>query len=329
MNRLCPTFFRMQPVFYFYLYSPIPSLQLFEIILFRPCGILNFCASLTKHKEIDMEKIILQVKESCTADWGKMTAKEQGRFCGKCEKVVVDFSEMSDQEIVDQIKKSSKGLCGRFYEDQLLRELDASVSFAKNPLWRNRWGGIAAGLMLIGSLSFHTAQAQKTFTTGEVTTVQSKGANKTVGKQLNPDHRVNNKTTGEVIVVQLKGDGTSKSEGKKINSNLRGNNRQVSSNQDSSKVKIAGKIVCASGGDSMMGTNVTIGSYHTQADEKGNFELWVPQSLLNKNQELRAEMIGYRTVVIPLKKGAKTAIKKPIEMEVRPMIMGKIAAPMK
>lgn len=246
-----------------------------------------------------MEKIILQVKESCTADWGKMTAKEQGRFCGKCEKVVVDFSEMSDQEIVDQIKKSSKGLCGRFYEDQLLRELDTSVSFAKNPLWRNRWSGIAAGLMLIGSLSFHTAQAQtqKAFTTAEVAVMQSKG--------------------------------TSKSNGKKINSNLRGNNRQVSSNQDSSKVKIAGKIVCASGGDSMMGTNVTIENYHTQADEKGNFELWVPQSLLNKNQELRAEMIGYRTVIIPLKKGAKTAIKKTIEMEVRPMIMGKIAAPMK
>ncbi|MDF2517039.1 MAG: hypothetical protein K0R59_2335 [Sphingobacterium sp.] len=79
----------------------------------------------------------------------------------------------------------------------------------------------------------------------------------------------------------------------------------------------------------MMGTNVTIGNYHTQADEKGNFELWVPQSLLNKNQELRAEMIGYRTVVIPLKKGGKTIINKPIEMEVRPMIMGMVVAPRK
>ncbi|MGE8378088.1 MAG: hypothetical protein ACN6PN_07045 [Sphingobacterium sp.] len=276
-----------------------------------------------------MEKIILQVKESCTADWGKMTAQEQGRFCGKCEKVVVDFSEMSDQEIVDQIKKSSKGLCGRFYEDQLLRELDASVSFAKNPLWRNRWSGIAASLTLIGSLSFPMAQAQ-TATTAQGITVQSneKGV-KPAGKQINPNYRVNNKTTGEVMVVQLKGKSAGKSVGKKIDSNHRVNNKQVSSGQDSSKVKIAGKIVCASAGESMKGTNVTIGNYHTQADEKGNFELWVPQSLMNKNQELRAEMNGYRTVVIPLKKGAKTAISKPIVMEVRPMIMGKIVAPMK
>jgi len=276
-----------------------------------------------------MEKIILQVKESCKADWGKMTPQEQGRFCGKCEKVVVDFSEMSDQEIVDQIKKSSKGLCGRFYEDQLLRELDASVSFAKNPIWRNRWSGIAAGLMLIGSLSFPMAQAQ-TATTAQGITVQSneKGA-KPAGKQINPNYRVNNKTTGEVMVVQLKGKSAGKSVGKKIDSNHRVNNKQVSSGQDSSKVKIAGKIVCASAGESMKGTNVTIGNYHTQADEKGNFELWAPQSLLNKDQELRAEMIGYRTVVIPLKKGAKTTINKPIVMEVRPMIMGKIVAPMK
>jgi hypothetical protein len=50
-----------------------------------------------------------------------MTPQEQGRFCGQCEKMVVDFSQMNDQEIVDQIKKASRGLCGRFYEDQLMR----------------------------------------------------------------------------------------------------------------------------------------------------------------------------------------------------------------
>ncbi len=281
--------------FLFYLCSPIPPLQVFKIILFRLCGILNFSASHTKHKDIDMEKIILQVKESCTADWGKMKAQEQGRFCGQCKKIVVDFSKMSDQEIVDRIKKSSKGLCGRFYEDQLIRELDASISFVKNPLWHNRWSGVAAGLMLIGSMSFQTMPVKaQAVTTATVSTVPSE----------------------EKIV---------KSAAKQINTHDCVNNKQVSSAQDSSKVKITGKIVCASGENSMMGTNVTIANYHTQADEKGNFELWVPQSLLNKKQELRAEMIGYRTVVIPLKKGTKTAVKKTIEMELRPMIMGLIA----
>ncbi len=48
-----------------------------------------------------MEKIILQVKDSCSAEWDKVTPQEQGRFCGQCEKMVVDFSQMDDQEIVD------------------------------------------------------------------------------------------------------------------------------------------------------------------------------------------------------------------------------------
>ncbi|PUV23133.1 hypothetical protein [Sphingobacterium athyrii] len=241
-----------------------------------------------------MEKIILQVKESCIADWGKMTAQEQGRFCGKCEKIVVDFSQMSDQEIVDQIKKSSKGLCGRFYEDQLLRELDASFSFAKNPVWLNRWNGIAAGLMLIGSLSLPAVQAQ-TFTTGKVAVVQTKdvAATESVEKLTIPSQPL-------------------KSE-------------PALSNQDSIKVKISGKIVCASGEGSMTGTDVSIGDYHTKAGENGSFEFWVPQSLFSKDQELRAQMIGYKTVVVRLKKGNKKAINKPIKMEVRPMIMGLIA----
>lgn len=243
---------------------------------------------------IDMEKIILQVKESCSADWGKMTAQEQGRFCGQCEKMVVDFSQMSDQEIVDQIRKSNKGLCGRFYEDQLLRELDASVSFAKNPVWFNKWSGIAAGLVLIGSLGFPMAQAQ-TF------------------------------TTGKVAVVQSKDKGAIESAEKQTISNQALKNKSGLSEQDSSKVKIAGKVVCASGEGNMMGTTVTMGDYHAQADEKGNFELWVPQSLLSKDQELRAQMVGYKTVTIRLKKGDKKTINKPIKMEVRPMIMGLIA----
>ena len=242
-----------------------------------------------------MENIVLQVKDSCSADWNKMTSQEQGRFCGQCKKIVVDFSQMNDQEIVDQIKKASKGLCGRFYEDQLLRELDATVSFAKNPIWRGGWSGIAAGLLLVGSLSFHVAQAQ-------------------------------NKLTGEVVVVQTKTEDGKK--GQQGRSDLSVNDKPVlKRSRDSSKVSIKGKVVCAGGDVSMMGTEVSLGRYRTEVDEKGNFQLWVPQSLFLADQELRAQMIGYKTVIIPFKKGAKMDLGKPIEMEVRPMIMGKIVAP--
>ena len=240
-----------------------------------------------------MEKIILQVKESCSADWGKMTPQEQGRFCGQCEKMVVDFSQMNDQEIVDQIKKASSGLCGRFYEDQLMRELDATISFSKNPIWQGRWTGIAAGLLLVGSLSFHTAQAQNKLT-GEVVVVQTKAKNDQIKKQDQGNSSTND-------ISALKG------------------------SHDSTKVSIKGKVVCAGNDVSMVGTEVSLGNYRTKVDENGNFQLWVPQSLFRVDQDLRAQMLGYKTVVIPFKKGSKMQLDKPIEMKVKPMIMGKIA----
>lgn len=242
-----------------------------------------------------MEKMILQVKESCSAEWNNMSLQEQGRFCSQCEKIVVDFSQMNDQEIVDQIKKAGKGLCGRFYEDQLMRELDATLSFSKNPIWRGRWTGIAVGLMLVGSMSLQATQAQ-------------------------------NKLTGEVIVVQTKPKKDKIAQ--QGRSNLSVNDEPVlKGNRDSSKVSIRGKVVCTGSDVSMVGTEVTLGSYHTEADEKGYFQLWIPKALFQVDQELRAQMIGYKTVVIPIKKGGKVQLDKPVEMEFRPMIMGKITVP--
>ncbi|MDQ1148386.1 hypothetical protein QE382_000370 [Sphingobacterium zeae] len=242
-----------------------------------------------------MEKMILQVKESCSAEWNNMSLQEQGRFCSQCEKIVVDFSQMNDQEIVDQIKKAGKGLCGRFYEDQLMRELDATLSFSKNPIWRGRWTRIAAGLMLVGSMSFQATQAQ-------------------------------NKLTGEVIVVQTKPKKDKIAQ--QGRSNLSVNDEPVlKGNRDNRKVSIRGKVVCAGSDVSMLGTEVTLGSYHTEADEKGYFQLWIPKAFFQVDQELRAQMIGYKTVVIPIKKGGKVQLDKPVEMEFRPMIMGKITVP--
>ncbi len=242
-----------------------------------------------------MKKIFLEVKEACSADWDKMTPQEQGRFCGQCKKIVVDFSQMDDQEIVNEIKNSNRRLCGRFYEDQLMRELDTHVSFAKNPIWRGGWTGIAAGFMLVGSLSLYTAQAQNKLT-GEVVVVQSAmGINKV-------------KEQGHIDVLT--------------------NDSKVSKDSaDSAKVSIKGRVVCAGSDVSMAGTTVSLGNCRTEVDDKGNFQLWVPRSLLGVNQELRAQMLGYKTVVVPLKNGNQMHLDKPIEMEVRPMIMGKITVP--
>jgi hypothetical protein len=54
-----------------------------------------------------------------------MSPAEKGRFCGSCQKEVVDFSSMSDNELVQFFKKPSGGsVCGRFMTDQLHREIE-------------------------------------------------------------------------------------------------------------------------------------------------------------------------------------------------------------
>ena len=42
----------------------------------------------------------LQIGTPCHENWDNMSQVEKGRFCGSCEKTVVDFSKMTEAEIV-------------------------------------------------------------------------------------------------------------------------------------------------------------------------------------------------------------------------------------
>jgi len=71
------------------------------------------------------KKFQLQIPEPCHEDWNKMTPVHKGRFCDSCEKAVVDFTGMSDMQLIAFFKKPSTGsVCGRFYNDQLHRDIE-------------------------------------------------------------------------------------------------------------------------------------------------------------------------------------------------------------
>ena len=65
----------------------------------------------------------IQIPTPCSEDFSKMTPVEKGHFCNNCEKVVIDFSKMSDQEIANFYKKNGGKLCGRFHHSQLNRDI--------------------------------------------------------------------------------------------------------------------------------------------------------------------------------------------------------------
>ncbi len=66
----------------------------------------------------------LTIPEPCHENWEKMSPAAQGRFCGSCQKQVVDFTTMNDRELLQFFKKPSRGqVCGRFMNEQLERDL--------------------------------------------------------------------------------------------------------------------------------------------------------------------------------------------------------------
>ncbi|MEI9944545.1 MAG: T9SS type A sorting domain-containing protein [Chitinophagaceae bacterium] len=71
------------------------------------------------------KKLHLSIPKPCHENWDTMTTIEKGKFCGSCQKQVVDFSSMSDREVAVFFKKKSTGsVCGRFMQDQLDRTID-------------------------------------------------------------------------------------------------------------------------------------------------------------------------------------------------------------
>ncbi|MCB0428977.1 MAG: carboxypeptidase-like regulatory domain-containing protein [Flavobacteriales bacterium] len=88
----------------------------------------------------------LNVPTPCTEDWTSMTKNDLGRHCSHCAKTVVDFTGLTDAEILNIIQNASGGLCGRLNTHQLNRPI-----ITPRNTHRSRFPNILAGLLLIGT----------------------------------------------------------------------------------------------------------------------------------------------------------------------------------
>src|SRR3954466_11261870 len=76
----------------------------------------------------------VSVPQPCHESWDAMTPQEQGRFCASCAKTVIDFSQMSDTQVLNYLSQSKGRLCGRFAQDQIERPL-VPVNKEKKKIW--------------------------------------------------------------------------------------------------------------------------------------------------------------------------------------------------
>ena len=102
-----------------------------------------------------MRSLTVQIPQPCPERWGDMQPAAGGRFCGSCQKTVIDYTALSDQELVRLLRKASEGSCGRFRDEQLNRPLTPPKPDVA-PVWY-RWVGVLS-MSLFG---WQTAQAQQ------------------------------------------------------------------------------------------------------------------------------------------------------------------------
>ena len=67
-------------------------------------------------------KIQISIPEPCHEGWQNMIPVEKGRFCASCQKTVLDFTYLSDNEIIKVVTKNDT-LCARINVSQLNRNL--------------------------------------------------------------------------------------------------------------------------------------------------------------------------------------------------------------
>ena len=93
-----------------------------------------------------MSKTLLKISipQPCNENWETMLPHEKGRHCLSCQKTVVDFSKMTDTEIIHYFQEYKGATCGRFSEIQLNRPV--AEPFISKP--SNRWAWMFSAMLL-------------------------------------------------------------------------------------------------------------------------------------------------------------------------------------
>lgn len=102
--------------------------------------------------------IALRLDEPCSQEWSNMTPSEQGRYCDSCQKQVIDFTQLTDNEILQIIAANPNGFCGQFRETQLNRTIVESKLNGGSA----RLNSLVAGIMVAAGAGTLSAQSTST-----------------------------------------------------------------------------------------------------------------------------------------------------------------------
>lgn len=93
-----------------------------------------------------MSTIQLTIATPCDKNWAGMQPAEQGRFCNACQKNVIDFTGMNNNQVYNTILKNDANICGRFNNSQLQQPLPLEAE--RKHRWHNYFFSFLVPAML-------------------------------------------------------------------------------------------------------------------------------------------------------------------------------------
>lgn len=104
-----------------------------------------------------MRKMQLHIPAPCHEDWDAMVPAEQGRYCQACATQVIDFTCMSDEQLLAYFSNlKNEQVCGRVFTGQLNRNITAPPK--RKWLWY--WNYILAFFLLFTKTNQARAQGR-------------------------------------------------------------------------------------------------------------------------------------------------------------------------
>lgn len=127
-----------------------------------------------------MKKIQLSIPEPCHENWDAMTPTQQGRYCNACAKEVIDFTGLSDTEVLNYfLQKKNEKICGMAYTDQLERNIAA----LPKKKWYWYWTYVITAFLFFAKANRAKAQTTGLMAPTVTETVNQKGTKNTSGQK--------------------------------------------------------------------------------------------------------------------------------------------------
>ena len=138
-----------------------------------------------------MKSKFLKLNKACSEQWDTMKPNEKGSFCDVCAKNVIDFTQLSQLEISEKVKKAKGEICARLTKQQLAMPL---IDLEVQKKYRLPYSNIAASVLLASTMAVSTtscAQNEKAPTEMvQATNLSSKSSikrNQSKPKTTSPD----------------------------------------------------------------------------------------------------------------------------------------------